>query len=144
VQAVSQNTDYSAYSWTYLLNTTQLPFAPVHQDILTYLATDPIVIPEKYKGLTGVAAAIDFALLDSAKPRQVILSGGKAARVISGLHGRGFASMSPEKRSMIAGLGGKAAHAKGTAHKWTREEARRAGKLAPARENAQKSETRSR
>jgi uncharacterized protein len=41
---------------------------------------------------------------------------------------RGFASMSPEKRRHIAGLGGTSAHARGTAHQWTSEEAREAGR----------------
>lgn len=41
---------------------------------------------------------------------------------------RGFASMTPEKRREIAMKGGKAAHAKGTAHQWTREEAQAAGR----------------
>jgi hypothetical protein len=41
---------------------------------------------------------------------------------------RGFASMPQEKQRAIAGLGGKAAHAKGTAHTWTREEAQIAGR----------------
>jgi uncharacterized protein len=41
--------------------------------------------------------------------------------------GRGFASMSPEKQREIARKGGRAAHAKGTAHEWNREEARAAG-----------------
>jgi uncharacterized protein len=40
---------------------------------------------------------------------------------------RGFASMSPDKQKLIASKGGKTAHRKGTAHKWTSEEARRAG-----------------
>lgn len=40
----------------------------------------------------------------------------------------GFASMSAEKRSEIARLGGKAAHAQGKAHRWTTEEARAAGR----------------
>ena len=42
--------------------------------------------------------------------------------------GRGFASMSPEKKREIASKGGKAAHALGTAHKWTTEEAQAAGR----------------
>jgi general stress protein YciG len=42
--------------------------------------------------------------------------------------GRGFASMSPEKKREIASKGGKAAHAQGTAHKWTSEEAQAAGR----------------
>lgn len=36
--------------------------------------------------------------------------------------------MSAEERSRIASLGGKAAHQKGTAHEFTSEEARRAGR----------------
>ena len=41
---------------------------------------------------------------------------------------RGFAAMSPEKQKEIASLGGKAAHAKGTAHEFSPEEAREAGR----------------
>jgi general stress protein YciG len=41
---------------------------------------------------------------------------------------RGFASMTPEKQREIASKGGRAAHAKGTAHEWTSEEARFAGR----------------
>jgi len=41
---------------------------------------------------------------------------------------RGFASMSTEKEREIASKGGKAAHAQGTAHKWTSEEAQAAGR----------------
>lgn len=42
--------------------------------------------------------------------------------------GRGFASMTPEKQREIASKGGRAAHAQRTAHEWTSEEARRAGR----------------
>lgn len=42
--------------------------------------------------------------------------------------GRGFASMDPDKQRLIASKGGQAAHKKGTAHQWTSEEARNAGK----------------
>ena len=41
---------------------------------------------------------------------------------------RGFASMSPEKQREIASKGGRAAHEKGTAHEWTSDEARTAGR----------------
>lgn len=41
---------------------------------------------------------------------------------------RGFASMDPSKQREIASKGGKAAHAKGTAHEFTSEEARVAGR----------------
>ncbi len=41
---------------------------------------------------------------------------------------RGFASMDAAKQREIASKGGKAAHAKGTAHEFTPEEAREAGR----------------
>lgn len=46
----------------------------------------------------------------------------------SGTGKRGFASMDPEKQREIASKGGKAAHAKGTAHEFTSEEAAAAGR----------------
>lgn len=42
---------------------------------------------------------------------------------------RGFAAMSPDLQREIASKGGKAAHDQGTAHEWTREEAKAAGRL---------------
>mgnify|MGYP007135503272 CR=1 FL=1 len=42
--------------------------------------------------------------------------------------GRGFASMTSEKKREIASKGSKAAHAMGKAHKWTSEEAQAAGR----------------
>jgi general stress protein YciG len=41
---------------------------------------------------------------------------------------RGFASMSPQRRSEIARLGGLASHKLGRAHVWTSEEASIAGR----------------
>ncbi|ALU87761.1 general stress protein [Herbaspirillum rubrisubalbicans] len=41
---------------------------------------------------------------------------------------RGFASMDENKQREIASQGGKAAHEKGTAHEFTSEEAREAGR----------------
>jgi general stress protein YciG len=41
---------------------------------------------------------------------------------------RGFASMDRESQREIARKGGRAAHAKGTAHEWNTEEARAAGR----------------
>ena len=46
----------------------------------------------------------------------------------NGKSNRGFASMDVEKQREIARKGGKAAHAKGTAHRFTPEEARIAGR----------------
>jgi uncharacterized protein len=42
---------------------------------------------------------------------------------------RGLASMTPERRRLIASMGGKRAHTLGTAHKWTKAEASKAGKI---------------
>ncbi len=41
---------------------------------------------------------------------------------------RGFASMDRTKQREIASKGGRAAHEKGTAHEWTADEARSAGR----------------
>lgn len=41
---------------------------------------------------------------------------------------RGFAAMDPAKQKEIASKGGKAAHAKGTAHEFSADEARNAGR----------------
>jgi general stress protein YciG len=46
----------------------------------------------------------------------------------TGTRSRGFASMDTEKQREIARKGGKAAHAKGTAHEFTADEARAAGR----------------
>ena len=46
----------------------------------------------------------------------------------SGKSNRGFASMDPARQREIASKGGRAAHEKGTAHEWTADEAREAGR----------------
>jgi general stress protein YciG len=46
----------------------------------------------------------------------------------TGTRNRGFASMDPAKQREIASNGGKAAHQAGTAHEFTPEEAREAGR----------------
>lgn len=53
---------------------------------------------------------------------------------------RGFAAMSAEKQREIASLGGKAAHAKGTAHEFSPEEAKRAGMLGGAAKHKKRKE----
>lgn len=45
-----------------------------------------------------------------------------------GTKNRGFASMDKEKQRQIASKGGRAAHERGTAHEWSREEAIEAGR----------------
>ena len=58
----------------------------------------------------------------------------------SGKSKRGFVSMSQDKQRQIASKGGRAAHAKGTAHEFTSEEARAAGrKGGMARQRANRS-----
>ncbi|MEY4653439.1 MAG: hypothetical protein RI884_2020 [Pseudomonadota bacterium] len=51
-------------------------------------------------------------------------TGGKSG----GGSNRGFASMDPQRQREIASQGGRAAHEKGTAHEFTSEEAREAGR----------------
>lgn len=41
---------------------------------------------------------------------------------------KGFGGLSPEKQFELRSRGGKTAHALGTAHKWTSEEAQAAGR----------------
>ena len=50
------------------------------------------------------------------------------AQPSSNTRNRGFASMNSERQREIARKGGKAAHEKGTAHEFTSEEARAAGR----------------
>lgn len=47
---------------------------------------------------------------------------------MTGKSRRGFASMDPERQKEIASRGGRAAHEKGTAHEWSSDEARNAGR----------------
>ena len=54
---------------------------------------------------------------------------------------RGFASMDRVKQRDIASKGGKAAHQKGTAHEWTSEEAREAGRKGGMASHRRRSET---
>lgn len=54
----------------------------------------------------------------------------------SGTHNRGFASMDAAKQREIARKGGRAAHEKGTAHEFTTDEARAAGRKGGERVSA--------
>ena len=56
---------------------------------------------------------------------------------------RGFSSMDPQKQREIASKGGKAAHEKGTAHEFTSEEARIAGKKGGAASRARRGKSES-
>lgn len=69
---------------------------------------------------------------DDGRPRDDTSPGngedGDERNARGGKSNRGFASMSPERQREIASKGGRAAHEKGTAHEWTPDEARRAGR----------------
>ncbi len=62
-----------------------------------------------------------------------------------GKSNRGFASMDPQRQREIASEGGRAAHEKGTAHEFTSDEAREAGRkggmASHRRKQQQKSDT---
>ena len=64
---------------------------------------------------------------DSASSRSAASSNG-GSRATGGRSNRGFASMDPQRQKEIASKGGRAAHAKGTAHEWSSDEARNAGR----------------
>jgi len=72
------------------------------------------------------------AAADRERPREVASesrgSSGGSARARGGRSNRGFASMDPNKQREIASKGGRAAHAKGTAHEFNSDEARDAGR----------------
>ncbi|SEO04972.1 Stress-induced acidophilic repeat motif-containing protein [Duganella sp. CF517] len=57
-----------------------------------------------------------------------------------GAGARGFASMDPDQQREIAAEGGRAAHAAGTAHEFTSEEARRAGSMSHKNDGNQQSD----
>jgi general stress protein YciG len=88
--------------------------APV-QDPPAEPGRPPLVVGGRLDGSLTESAAMN----EAAKGR--IVNGERKER-------RGFASMSPEKQREIASKGGRAAHQKGTAHEWTSEEARSAGR----------------
>lgn len=54
---------------------------------------------------------------------------------------RGFARMDAQKQREIASKGGRAAHEKGTAHKFTSEEAREAGRKGGERSRGRRSQS---
>jgi general stress protein YciG len=76
--------------------------------------------------------------MDEDKQKEIASKGGHASHGGKGKEGeqssgkgssqRGFAAMDDEKQREIASKGGKAAHEKGTAHEFTSDEAREAGR----------------
>jgi hypothetical protein len=89
-------------------------------------------------GMTGAAREQASELpiaLGSEVPEPEVAPARKKSR-------RGFASMDAEKQRAIASLGGKAAHERGTAHEFTTEEAREAGRLGGRTAQQRRSERR--
>lgn len=76
---------------------------------------------------------------DKQKGKPGSQGGGKAGNSQSDTSGRGFASMDPNRQRAIASEGGKAAHAAGTAHEFTLQEAREAGKMSHKNDGNQQS-----
>jgi general stress protein YciG len=77
------------------------------------------------EGITIMAekSSRGFAAMDATKQREIASKGGKAA------HAKGTAhEFTPEEARAAGRKGGQAAHAKGTAHEFTPEEAREAGR----------------
>jgi general stress protein YciG len=64
-----------------------------------------------------------FASMDPAKRREIASKGGKAAHAQGSAH-----EFTPEEARVAGRKGGEAAHARGTAHQFTPEEAREAGR----------------
>jgi general stress protein YciG len=58
----------------------------------------------------------------------IVREGGAGSGAVSRKTPRGFAAMDPQAQRAIAAKGGRAAHQKGTAHEFTSEEARVAGR----------------
>jgi general stress protein YciG len=91
---------------------------------------------ENGNGANGNGAKGASASLEREEPRQVVVEGRSAfgdesASSRKGRNGtshRGFAAMDQNKQREIASKGGRAAHVKGTAHQWSSDEARAAGR----------------
>lgn len=81
---------------------------------------EPNPTPYVVRGAAAIPAGTQTTMTNLAKDR-MMNNGERKER-------RGFASMSPEKQREIASKGGRAAHQKGTAHEWTSDEARNAGR----------------
>ena len=86
----------------------------------------------KHKGGASSAVALQQRLAAANARTPVVRKKPKEPR-IAPHRPRGLAAMSPERRREIARKGGQAAQARGTGHRWTVEEARKAGKKSRAR-----------
>ena len=85
--------------------------------------------------LAGIARKIDLAfdekgrILINGEPGEPDIRSEAVTSIVSGVSAhRGVRDAISAKQREIASKGGRAAHAKGTAHEWSAEEARRAGR----------------
>jgi len=101
------------------------------------MTSDPSLIGSKIDGQRVISLPQDAAVQKAYREKIIMASsnqgnkqsGAQGNSQSSGTRNRGFASMDPARQREIASQGGKAAHAKGTAHEFTSEEARRAGSM---------------
>jgi uncharacterized protein len=78
---------------------------------------------EEYNMVQTHGSNRGFAAMDEAKQREIASKGGKAA------HAKGTAhEFTSEQAAQAGSKGGKAAHAKGTAHEFSSQEAAAAGR----------------
>ena len=70
----------------------------------------------------------DSVWMSLAAPPGPSRTSGRPGALMTGKSRRGFASMDPARQKEIASRGGRAAHEKGTAHEWSSDEARHAGR----------------
>jgi general stress protein YciG len=78
-------------------------------------------------GSAGVNSSLSHVPRTDAGSETKNVSRGKLEGTVA-KENRGFASMDRNKQREIASKGGKAAHQKGAAHEWTKEQAREAGR----------------
>jgi uncharacterized protein len=96
------------------------------------MAHTPVELSMKLGGARRSAAFHQFQIRHVVAPRLHSLARRVCRTSTRGFdvakEDRGFASMDRVRQKEIASKGGKAAHQKGTAHEWTSEEARDAGR----------------
>jgi general stress protein YciG len=99
---------------------------PSYNAVLSFLTSDSLLCKLNVD-MAGVNAGHDFPTESSGETHMASNNQGSEGSK-KGSSNRGFASMDPQRQREIASEGGRAAHEKGTAHEFTSEEAREAGR----------------
>ncbi len=99
---------------------------PVHRAILPVAGLSVVMPWHSFCGISRRATPAAGVPVKVQHPR--VSSSAERISPMAEKSLRGFAAMDQEKQRAIASKGGKAAHAKGTAHEFTPEEARAAGR----------------